>query len=101
MQTHKNTGLRASGTVPGSKPAVGPKPGVGRPAAPVKRAPVCELQGKKWVIEHQDNNLDLQLNETQMNQTVYAFNCVDSVITVWSGAGWRSLIGSGQEVAAS
>lgn len=83
MQTHKNTGLRASGTVPGSKPAVGPKPGVGaRKAAPVKRAPICELQGKKWVIEHQDNNLELQLNETQMNQTVYAFNCVDSVITV-------------------
>ncbi|XP_043215125.1 adenylyl cyclase-associated protein 1-like isoform X3 [Amphibalanus amphitrite] len=82
MQTHKNTGLRASSTVPGSKPAIGPKPGAGRPAAPVKRAPVCELQGKKWVIEHQDNNLELQLNETQMNQTVYAFNCVDSVITV-------------------
>ena len=88
MQTHKNVGLRASGTVPGSKPAIGPKPG-SRPAAPVKRAPVCELQGKKWVIEHQDNNLDLQLNETQMNQTVYAFNCVDSVITVRRGWGAR------------
>lgn len=81
MQTHKNTDLRVSGTVPGTKPAVGPRPAAGR-AAPVKRAPVCELQGKKWVIEHQDNNLELQLDETQMNHVVYAFNCVDSVITV-------------------
>ncbi|XP_037083550.1 LOW QUALITY PROTEIN: adenylyl cyclase-associated protein 1-like [Pollicipes pollicipes] len=81
MQTHKNAELRSSGPVPGSKPAPSAKPAGGR-AAPVKRAPVCELQGKKWVIEHQDNNLELQLDQTQMNQTVYAFNCVDSVIQV-------------------
>ena len=94
MQTHKNAELRVSGPVPGSKPAPAAKPaglgraGAGGGAAPVKRAPVCELQGKKWVIEHQDNNLELQLDQTQMNQTIYAFNCVDSVIQVrqgWTG----------------
>lgn len=83
MQTHKNADLRLSSTVPGGRAAAAaaPKSAGGRgPAAPKK--PVCELQGKKWVVEHQDNNLELTLDQTQMNQVVYCFNCVDSVIQV-------------------
>lgn len=49
QKTHKNKELRKTGPVPDRpKPAPGgtPKPG----AAPTKKPPVFELQGKKWIV---------------------------------------------------
>ena len=58
MQTHKNPELRKTGPVPGkpSSALSGPKPF--QPAKPmaakapvaVKKPPVLELQGKKWIV---------------------------------------------------
>lgn len=49
MKTHKNPELRASSVVKASsKPATSSAPKAATPA--VKKPPVCELQGKKWVV---------------------------------------------------
>ena len=49
MKTHKNPALRAGSKVEvkEKKPASAPKTAA---ASTVKKAPVCELQGKKWVV---------------------------------------------------
>ena len=50
QKTHKNTALRGSSKVEASatekKSSAAPK----AVSAPVKKPPVCELQGKKWVV---------------------------------------------------
>ena len=49
MKTHKNPELRASSVVKASsKPATSSAPNAATPA--MKKPPVCELQGKKWVV---------------------------------------------------
>lgn len=50
QKTHKNPALRASSKV---EAASTEKKGTAAPkavSAPVKKTPVCELQGKKWVV---------------------------------------------------
>ena len=51
MQTHKNPSLRGSSTVPAKKsapatPKAAPKYG----SAAVKKEPVLNLDGKKWMV---------------------------------------------------
>lgn len=53
---------------------------------PVKKAvvtgdPKCELQGKKWIVEYQNDNKDISIEAT-MKQTLYAFKCNDSLIKI-------------------
>ena len=98
MQTHKNPNLRGTSVVPskpGSKAAAPtPKPKFG--SAPVKKDPVTQLDGKKWMvsyslnvkhilihiqIEYHDGNKDIAI-ETNMKQTVYIYKCVNSTIKV-------------------
>ena len=52
MKTHKNPELRASSVVKTSdvKPAASTKAAPKYGAAVAKKKPVCELQGKKWVV---------------------------------------------------
>lgn len=51
MKTHKNPELRASSIVKASdKQAAKITPKAATAAAAVKKPPVCELQGKKWVV---------------------------------------------------
>ena len=54
MQTHKNPNLRGTSVVPskpGSKAAAPtPKPKFG--SAPVKKDPVTQLDGKKWMVSY-------------------------------------------------
>jgi adenylyl cyclase-associated protein len=84
MQTHKNPTLRGTSVVP-SKPGANaasaptPKPKFG--SAPVKKDPVTQLDGKKWMIEYHDGNKDISV-ETNMKQTVYIYKCVNSTIKV-------------------
>ncbi len=52
MKTHKNPELRASSVVKASdiKPSAPTKAAPKFGAAAAKKKPVCELQGKKWVV---------------------------------------------------
>ena len=49
QKTHKNPALRAGSKVEAKekKPSSAPKAAA---ASTVKKTPVCELQGKKWVV---------------------------------------------------
>ena len=51
MQTHKNPELRASSVVKATDVKKGPSsaPKYGS-ATQAKKPPVCELQGKKWIV---------------------------------------------------
>jgi adenylyl cyclase-associated protein len=42
---------------------------------------VCELQGKKWVVEYQEGNKEIAI-EASMKQNVYVFKCIDCLIKV-------------------
>ncbi|XP_074608508.1 adenylyl cyclase-associated protein 2-like [Acropora palmata] len=79
-KTHKNKELRKTGPVPDrSKPSLAPKP---KAAAAVKKPPVFQLQGKKWVVEYQENNKDLVIAEPLQTHTVYIYSCKNSTIQV-------------------
>ncbi|XP_068188356.1 adenylyl cyclase-associated protein 1 [Antennarius striatus] len=83
-KTHKNPNLRAKG-VPGIS---GPKPftSAPRPAAPTasasKKSPVLELDGKKWRVEYQNGVSDLAINDPELKQVAYVYNCSNSVLQV-------------------
>ena len=49
MQTHKNTALRATSTVPAKTKTASPK-AAPKFGAPVKKDPVFDLDGKKWMV---------------------------------------------------
>lgn len=59
MKTHKNPELRASSVVKDSdvKKSTAAKPAPKFGAAAVKKDPVCELQGKKWVVVSEGEGL--------------------------------------------
>lgn len=86
MKTHKNPTLR-QGPKPfkASAPQTAPKPGkpaVKAPVAAAKKPPVFELQDKRWAIEHQEGNKNIEVADTNIKQTVYAFKCNNCVIKV-------------------
>ena len=82
MKTHKNPELRGSSVVKASdvKKPTKAAPKFGAPAE--KKAPVCELQGKKWVVEYHENNPNISISDTNSKQAVYVFRCVRSTIKV-------------------
>jgi len=83
MQTHKNPSLRSGAVVPASgKPAISTKPSPPLAGAPTVRPPRMELDGKKWIVEYQNNQSGLTISDTGMNQTVYVFKCEGSTIRV-------------------
>ena len=83
MQTHKNPNLRGGGAaVPtGSKPAVAPKPAAAAKPA-VAKPPKFELDGKKWIVEFFKNNPNIEIEKTEVNQSVYIYKCEGSTIKV-------------------
>lgn len=79
-KTHKNKELRKTGPVPDrAKPSLAAKP---KAAAAAKKPPVFQLQGKKWVVEYQENNKDLVIAEPLQSHTVYIYSCKNSTIQV-------------------
>lgn len=82
QMTHKNPELRASSLVKEGdikkKSSAAPK-AVG---STVKKPPVYELQGKKWVVEYHENNQSLVISDTNVKQSVYVFKCTKTNITV-------------------
>lgn len=82
QMTHKNPALRASSVVKEGdvkKSSSAPKT---KSAVTVKKPPVCELQGKKWVVEYQENNSNISITDTNVKQSVYVFRCTKSTIKV-------------------
>lgn len=61
-----------------------PKP-VQKPKAAVAkttRPPVCELQGKKWMVEYQSGNQECVIEVTDIKHTIYLFKCEKSVVQI-------------------
>ncbi|CAG0890379.1 unnamed protein product [Cyprideis torosa] len=48
----------------------------------VARPPKLELEGKKWCVEYFNGNRNLLIGETEMQQRVYMYKCVDSTLQV-------------------
>jgi len=47
-----------------------------------KGTPKIELSGNKWLVEWQENNNNIEINETELKQTVYIYKCEKSVVRI-------------------
>ncbi|KAJ9597626.1 hypothetical protein L9F63_011532, partial [Diploptera punctata] len=81
MQTHKNTALR-SGPAPFKAPVVTNTHKAVSAPKPVDKPPQMYKEGKKWIVEHHQGNHSLVIDNVEMNNVVYMFNCRDSTLTV-------------------
>ncbi|KAM3858058.1 adenylyl cyclase-associated protein 2 [Diretmus argenteus] len=81
LKTHKNHSLRGP---PNSSLAKSRNAGAGGAprAAPQKRPPLLELEGKKWRVEHFEQKHDLVIEETELKQVVYVFGCNNSTVQI-------------------
>lgn len=80
--THKNPGLRKTAVVSaGATAKKAPAKVFGSAAAKVYD-PVFELQGKKWVVEHQKDNRSIVIEAEGVNQLVYIYKCTGSTIQI-------------------
>lgn len=79
QMTHKNPNLRSQETPTKSRntgPAKSPR------AAIQKRPPLLELEGKKWRVENFEQKQDLIIEETELKQVAYVFNCNNSTLQI-------------------
>lgn len=81
QKTHKNKDLRKTGPVP-DRPKPTPVAAPKASAAPVKKPPVFQLQGKKWIVEYQENNKDLVICDPLPSYTVYIYSCKNTTVQV-------------------
>ncbi|XP_069671968.1 adenylyl cyclase-associated protein 1 isoform X3 [Periplaneta americana] len=81
MQTHKNTALRA-GPAPFKAPVVSNTHKPVTAPKPIDKPPSLYKEGKKWIVEHHQGNHALVIDNVEMNNVVYMFNCRDSTLTV-------------------
>ncbi|XP_057683768.1 adenylyl cyclase-associated protein 2 [Corythoichthys intestinalis] len=77
QKTHKNPDLRTQ-----EAPKSGKAKKTGPLAAPQKRPPLLELDGKKWRVENFEQKHDLLIEETELKQVVYIFACNDVTLHV-------------------
>ena len=80
QKTHKNPALKSSGVVL-MKEKPKPAKSFGKPVA-ADKPPKMELDGKKWNVEFFKNKQDLEINEVEVNQSVYVYKCEGSTIKV-------------------
>ena len=82
QKTHKNPALRAGAMVKATeKPEASPAKSYGKPVA-ANKPPKMELDGKKWNVEFFKNRQDLEINEPEVNQSVYMYKCEGSTLKV-------------------
>nr|CAB3227554.1 adenylyl cyclase-associated protein 1-like [Phallusia mammillata] len=82
MKTHKNPDLRQHAPVPfKAKQPPTFKP-MGKPKAAPKMPPKLVLEGKKWIVEYQENQNNLVIDNTEMKQTIYIYKCTKSALIV-------------------
>jgi len=53
-----------------------------KPAAAKKGVPKIELSGNKWLVEWQENNNSIDINETELKQTIYIYKCEKCVVRI-------------------
>ncbi|KAM9494905.1 adenylyl cyclase-associated protein 2 [Clarias gariepinus] len=82
QKTHKNPGLRSQGGTGQTSPTKARAPSFSTQTSAKKRSPVLELEGKKWRVEHQEQVHDLVIDETELKQVVYIFNCNNSTLQI-------------------
>ena len=84
QMTHKNTALRQSSVVPaGNKPAPSTKPAaLTKQFSYKKKASRKELEGSKWIIENFEDNHNIILENVQLNQSVYVYNCKNCTVQI-------------------
>jgi len=75
-KTHKNPSLRGDGLVKGGGQSNG---AAGEGSNKQAR---MELDGKRWYVEHQNNNHSIVIAEAEANQSVYLFKCQNSTVQV-------------------
>ncbi|KAI8983954.1 adenylate cyclase associated N terminal-domain-containing protein [Mycotypha africana] len=84
--THKNPNLRANSSVNVAAPSSPKRQGPPTPNKPnkytIKKPAKTSLEANKWVIENHENNHEIVLEETAMNQSVYIYNCKNSTIRI-------------------
>ncbi|NXQ81364.1 CAP2 protein, partial [Nyctibius grandis] len=83
QKTHKNPSLRAQ--CPSVRSPT--KSHTSSPTSPKNspqqsHAPVLELEGKKWRVEYQEDKNDLVINDTELKQVAYIFNCNKSTLQI-------------------
>lgn len=82
QMTHKNPSLRAGGTVASSPKKQGP-PTPNKPDKYVLKKPAkTSLEANKWVVENHENNPNIVIEDTAINQAVYIFGCKNSTIRI-------------------
>merc|ERR1712179_529777 len=81
QKTHKNPNLRAGAIVKSVEKSPAPAKTYGK-AVEVNKPPKLELDGKRWNIEYFKNKPDIEINELEVNQSVYVFKCEGSTIKV-------------------
>jgi len=81
QMTHKNPNLRAGNVVKHVDKKETPTKSYGKPVA-ADKPPRMEMDGKKWNVEFFKDRQDLQINEIEVNQSVYVYKCQGSTIKV-------------------
>ena len=81
QKTHKNPNLRAGNVVKHVEKTEAPAKSYGKPVA-VNKPPRLEMDGKKWNVEYFKNKQDIEINEIEVNQSVYVYKCEGSTIKV-------------------
>ncbi|SPO35158.1 probable adenylyl-cyclase-associated protein CAP [Pseudozyma flocculosa] len=82
QMTHKNPELRASSTVAAPTKAAPPRPAAKPASLKAKKPPRTELEGNRWNIEYHEDNSNIILDQTELNQTVNIFNCKNCTIQI-------------------
>lgn len=82
MKTHKNPELRKHQTPVPFKKADNAYKSVATAKKPVKKSPPkLELEGKKWIVEHQEG-ATLKISDCNMKQVVYIYKCTNSTLQI-------------------
>ncbi|XP_068216986.1 adenylyl cyclase-associated protein 1 isoform X2 [Palaemon carinicauda] len=81
MKTHKNPNLR-EGPKPFVKASSGAPASDKKESSPTARPPKLALEGKKWYVEYQQDKPNLLISQTRMDQCVYIFRCVNTVVQI-------------------
>lgn len=81
QMTHKNPSLRAGAVVKAVEKAPTPAKTYGK-AVDVIKPPKLEQDGKRWNVEYFKNKPDIEINELEVNQSVYVFKCEGSTVKV-------------------
>eukprot|EP00092_Neocalanus_flemingeri_P002728 GFUD01002921.1.p1 GENE.GFUD01002921.1~~GFUD01002921.1.p1 ORF type:complete len:456 (+),score=134.32 GFUD01002921.1:233-1600(+) len=81
QKTHKNPGLRAGAVVKAVDKIPTPAKSYGK-SVDVNKPPKLEQDGKKWNVEYFKNKQDIEINDVEVNQSIYVYKCEGSTVKV-------------------